>query len=178
MHGSTPTPVVRREPFGARSDLTSMRDQAMGPHCANTCTSCGRRETAMRSCPGNQYQCTSCLDERVARHQISFGKLHITKHKLPHTLAMHVYRYVHGQASHRHSRRRILFALLLQGKVEAPSSLATLHNSLSTHINAWHQLGMFGPRANLYTKLTDLVIGPDTRQARPWCPWCHGTGCG
>ena len=155
----------------------SMSNQAMGIRGTNTCTSCGRVETAMRSCLGNKYQCTSCLDARVARHQICFGKLHITKHKLPHLLAMHIYHYVHGQASHRHSRRRILFARLLQGKVEAPSSLATLHNSLSTPIVAWHQLGMFGPRANLYTRLTDLVIGPDTRQVRTWCPWCHGAGC-
>ena len=155
----------------------SMSNQAMGIRGTNTCTSCGRVETAMRSCLGNKCQCTSCLDARVARHQICFGKLYITKHKLPHLLAMHVYHYVHGQASHRHSRRRILFARLLQGKVEAPSSLATLHNSLSKPIIAWHQLGMFGPRANLYTMLTDLVIGPDTRQVRSWCPWCHGTGC-
>ena len=72
-----------------------------------------------------------CPDIRSA-----FGKLHITRHKLPHNLAIHVYQYVHGKATHRHARRRIMFARLLQGKVESPSSVAALHNSLAAPITA------------------------------------------
>ena len=151
----------------------------MGIRDTNTCTICGRIEPAARSCMGQQFKCSSCMDAMVSRHQLSFAKLHITKHKLPHFLATHVYQYLHGKATHRHAKRRIMVARFLQGKVETPSSLAALHHSLAAPIIEWHQSesGMFGHRANLFNRLTDLVIGPDTRQVRSWCPWCHGTGC-
>ena len=151
----------------------------MGIRDTTTCTICGRIEQAARSCMGHQIKCSCCMDAMVSRHQLSFAKLHITKHKLPHVLATHVYQYLHGKATHRHAKRRIMFARFLQGKVETPSSLAALHHSLAAPIIEWHQSesGMFGHRANLFNRLTDLVIGPDTRQVRSWCPWCHGTGC-
>ena len=108
--------------------------KAMGIRDNNTCTICGRIEPASRSCMGQQFKCSSCMDAMVSRHQLSFAKLHITKHKLPHFLATHVYQYLHGKATHRHAKSRIMFARFLQGKVETPSSLAALHHALAAPI--------------------------------------------
>ena len=117
--------------LGARLNLISIvREQAMALLIrTDTCISCGRKEIFMRSCPGTNYpyQCASCRDERVAKHQSSFGKLHITQQKLPHRLARHIYEYVHQQVSHSHTRRRFLLTMTLRGKAEAHSNLQTLH---------------------------------------------------
>ena len=173
--------------LGARLNLISIvREQAMALLIrTDTCISCGRKEIFMRSCPGTNYpyQCASCRDERVARHQSSFGKLHITQQKLPHRLAMHICEYVHQQVSHSHTRRRFLLTMTLRGKAEAHSNLQTLHGQLAAHRNVWHsntqwyKLGIFGLRSDLFTRLVDLVIGPETMQVKHWCPWCHGSGC-
>ena len=156
-----------------------MHAGAMSTWDSTTCNICGRIEQAARSCMGQRSKCSSCMVAMVTRHQLSFAKLNITKHKLPQVLATHVYLYLHGNTTHRHAKRRIMFARFLQGKVETPSSLAALHHALALPSTALHQAesGMFGRRTNLFNRLTDLVIGPDTMQARSWCPWCHGNGC-
>ena len=150
----------------------------MGTRDQTTCNSCGRIEQEAQGCMGQRRKCSSCKLTRDTMHQRSFAKLHIN-HKLPQVLAVHVYGFVHNNTPHRHAKRMIMFARFLQGKVEAPSSLAALHHALALHNTAWHQAqsGMFGRRMQLFNRLTDLVIGPGTTQAISWCPWCHGRGC-
>ena len=80
------------------------------------CTTCGRIEQAARGCAGARRQCSSCRYAGATRHRISFVKLHIGR-KLPQLLAAHVYLFLHGNTTHRHTKRRIMFARLIQGKV-------------------------------------------------------------
>ena len=154
-------------------------------YSTDSCISCGRIEIVMRGCPctNQPYRCTACRDKQVAKQQITVGKLHIAKHKLPHMLVMRVYRYVDCHKSHGQARRRFLLAIILQGKGNTHSSLQMIHQQLAAQTKAWYnshdwyRLGIWGHRSDLWSKLTDWVIGTDTRQPKSWCPWCHGSGC-
>ena len=155
------------------------------PFNTNPCTSCGRVEIVMRSCPGTNhpYRCTACRDKHAAKQQTTLGKLHIANHKLPQLLVMHVYGYLNRRICHSHARRKFLLAITMQGKGNTHSSLYKLHQQLAAQPNArpssddWYRLRIWGYRSDLWTKLTDLVIGIDARQPKTWCPWCHGNGC-
>ena len=98
-------------------------------------------------------------------------------------LVMRIYGYVNYHISHGHARRRFLFAAILKGKGNTHSSLQMLHQQLTAQNKAWYtgddwyRLGIWGHRSDFWLKLTDWVIGMDTRQPKSWCLWCHGSGC-
>ena len=177
---------VLSKPALAQGPSTSMIGQAMPlQYSTDSCINCGRIEIVMRGCPSTNHpnRCAACRDKQVAKQQIAFGKLHIAKHKLPHILAMRIYDYVYCHISHRHARRRFLYAIILKGKDSTRSSLHRLHHQLAAQTKAWHtsndwyRLCIWGHRSDFWSELTDWVIGMDTRQPKSWCPWCHGSGC-
>ena len=163
---------------GTRFKSQAMLAQAMDTRNPTVCNTCGRIEQAARGCAGPRRKCSSCRYAGATRHQISFAKLHIS-HKLPQFLAAQVYLFVHGNTTRRHTKRRLMFARLLQGKIGTINSLTALHLALTPPSTAWHQSDsdIFGSRTQLFNRLTDLVIGPDITHACSWCPWCHGSGC-
>ena len=129
-------------------------------YSTDSCISCGRIEIVMRGCPctNQPYRCTACRDKQVAKQQITVGKLHIAKHKLPLMLVMRVYRYVDCHKSHGQARRRFLLAIILQGK----GNTHTAACKCST--NSWQRKPRHGTTVTTGTGLASGATDLTSRQ--------------